>query len=72
MLSTGNIFLKIYYNAIALAVSRGAWFQRRVTLIINGKEEKFNRGSLIDFLNTKVIEDQKLDKGKRFWRGLVA
>jgi hypothetical protein len=46
-------------------VSRGYFFQRRVTLLINGKEEKFNRGSLIDFLNTQ--HGQILDKG---WSGL--
>jgi hypothetical protein len=46
-------------------VSRGYFFQRRVTLLINGKEEKFNRGSLIDFLNEK--KGQNLDKG---WSGL--
>jgi hypothetical protein len=48
-------------------VSRGYFFQRKVTLIIGEKEEKFNRGSLIDFLNTKLNAKESLNKGKRFW-----
>jgi hypothetical protein len=46
-------------------VSRGYFFQRRITLKIGGNKEEFNVGSLIDFLNTKLPDDQQLTKDKR-------